>query len=91
LNFPFCDLIAAALGYERLGDLSKLLIGGIIGFLVGIFARWPLEKLSERRALVKDMGRSLHCSCAGRNKSATGCSLASWDASEGWRGEAQWI
>jgi hypothetical protein len=39
LNFPFGDLIAAALGYERLGDLSKLLIGGIIGFLVGIFTR----------------------------------------------------
>jgi hypothetical protein len=34
-------------------DLTKLLIGGLIGFVVGIFSRWPLERLAERRAFVR--------------------------------------
>jgi hypothetical protein len=49
-------MIAALSEYQTLGDLSRLLIAGIIGFAVGIFTRWPLEKLSERRALLKTMG-----------------------------------
>jgi hypothetical protein len=49
-------MIATVSDYQTLGDLSKLLIGGVIGFVVGIFTRWPLEKLSERRALLKTMG-----------------------------------
>src|SRR5207244_2242944 len=39
-----------------LADLAKLLIGAIIGFFVGFFTRWPLDKLEERRALLKSMG-----------------------------------
>jgi len=39
-----------------LADLAKLLIGAIIGFIVGFFTRWPLDKLAERRALLKSMG-----------------------------------
>jgi hypothetical protein len=39
-----------------LADLAKILIVAIMGFLVGIFTRWPLDKLVERRALVKSMG-----------------------------------
>ncbi len=39
-----------------LADLVKLLIGAIIGFIVGFFTRWPLDKLAERRALLKSMG-----------------------------------
>jgi len=35
-----------------LADLAKLLIG----FIVGFFTRWPLDKLAERRALLKSMG-----------------------------------
>jgi hypothetical protein len=49
-------MISAIAQHQTLGDLSKLLIGGVIGFVVGIFTRWPLEKLAERRALVKTMG-----------------------------------
>ena len=39
-----------------LADLAKLFIGAIIGFIVGFFTRWPLDKLAERRALLKSMG-----------------------------------
>jgi len=36
-------------------DLTKLVLGGVIGFIVGIFTRWPLEKLAERRAFVQSV------------------------------------
>ena len=39
-----------------LADLAKLLIGAVIGFLGGFFTRWPLDKLAERRALLKSIG-----------------------------------
>jgi multisubunit Na+/H+ antiporter MnhE subunit len=39
-----------------LADLTKLLKGAIIGFIVGFFTRRPLNKLAERRALLKSMG-----------------------------------
>src|SRR5439155_19459255 len=37
-------------------DIGNLLIAAIIGFIGGFFTRWPLDKLAERRALLKDMG-----------------------------------
>jgi len=39
-----------------LADIGNLLIAAIIGFIGGFFTRWPLDKLAERRALLKDMG-----------------------------------
>ena len=39
-----------------LANLVNLLIGAIIGFIGGFFTRWPLDKLAERRALLKSMG-----------------------------------
>src|SRR5258707_8668569 len=39
-----------------LADPAKLLIGAVIGFIGGFFTRWPVDKLAERRALVKSMG-----------------------------------
>jgi hypothetical protein len=39
-----------------LADLAKLLIGAVIGFLGGFFTRWPLDRLAERRTLVKSIG-----------------------------------
>ena len=39
-----------------LADIGNLLIAAIIGFIVGFFTRWPLDKLAERRALLKSMG-----------------------------------
>jgi hypothetical protein len=56
VKFLFCLVISVAAKYQSLDDLSKLVIGGIIGFVVGIFTRWPLEKLAERRSLVKITG-----------------------------------
>ena len=38
-----------------LADIGNLLIAAIIGFIGGFFTRWPLDKLAERRALLKDM------------------------------------
>jgi hypothetical protein len=39
-----------------LADLAKLLVGAIIGFIGEFFTRCPLDKLAERRALLKSMG-----------------------------------
>jgi hypothetical protein len=39
-----------------LADLAKLLIGAVIGFIGAFFTRWPLDKLAERRALLKSIG-----------------------------------
>src|SRR5206468_12576175 len=39
-----------------LADIGNLLIAAIIGFIGGFFTHWPLDKLAERRALLKDMG-----------------------------------
>ena len=39
-----------------LADIGNLLIAAIIGFIGGFLTRWPLDKLAERRALLKDMG-----------------------------------
>ncbi len=38
-----------------LADIGNLLIAAIIGFIGGFLTRWPLDKLAERRALLKDM------------------------------------
>src|SRR5206468_9964986 len=38
-----------------LADIGNLLIAAIIGFIRGFFTHWPLDKLAERRALLKDM------------------------------------
>jgi hypothetical protein len=36
-------------------DILNLLAGCILGFVGGFFARWPFEKLSERRAFVRNI------------------------------------
>ncbi len=38
-----------------LADIGNLLIAAIIGFIGGFLTRWPLDKLAERRPLLKDM------------------------------------
>lgn len=42
-----------------MSDLTKLLLSSAIGFFVGIFTgfltRWPMDKLSERRAFVRSI------------------------------------
>jgi len=48
--------VKLAVSIITLADLAKLLIGAIIGFFAGFFTRWPLDKLAERRALLKSMG-----------------------------------
>jgi hypothetical protein len=36
-------------------DVTKIVLSGVVGFIVGIFTRWPLEKLAERRAFVQSV------------------------------------
>lgn len=60
MKLAICIIIAATAKYQTLGDLTELLIGGIIGGIIGFigafFTRWPFEKFAERRALLKSMG-----------------------------------
>jgi hypothetical protein len=48
-------MIVTVSEHQTLTEVSKFAIPGIIGYVGGIFTRWPLDKLAERRALLKGM------------------------------------